>query len=79
VLASAARTRRAVVVHGATRFAGPGAEIAATITEALFEDLAHPVVRLGARFVPTPFLASGLEPLPVAGDVVEAVRRLAAC
>jgi acetoin:2,6-dichlorophenolindophenol oxidoreductase subunit beta len=78
VLASVARTRRAVVVHGATRFAGPGAEIAATITEELFEDLAHPVVRLGARYVPTPFLASGLEPLPVAGDVVDAVRRLAA-
>jgi acetoin:2,6-dichlorophenolindophenol oxidoreductase subunit beta len=77
VLASVARTRRAVVVHGATRFAGPGAEIAATITEELFEDLAHPVVRLGAKYVPTPFLASGLEPLPVAADVVEAVRRLA--
>jgi pyruvate/2-oxoglutarate/acetoin dehydrogenase E1 component len=77
VLASVARTRRAVVVHGATRFAGPGAEIAATVTEELFEDLAQPVVRLGARFVPTPFLASGLEALPVADDVVEAVRRLA--
>jgi pyruvate/2-oxoglutarate/acetoin dehydrogenase E1 component len=78
VLASVARTRRAVVVHGATRFAGPGAEIAATITEELFEDLAHPVIRLGARYVPMPFLASGLEPLPVASDVVDAVRRLAA-
>ena len=77
VLASVARTRRAVVVHGATRFAGPGAEIAATITEELFEDLAKPVVRLGARFVPTPFLASGLEAMPVTEDVVEAVRRLA--
>jgi len=77
VLASVARTRRAVVVHGATRFAGPGAEIAATVTEELFEDLAQPVVRLGARYVPTPFLASGLEALPVADDVVEAVRRLA--
>ncbi len=77
VLASVARTRRAVVVHGATRFAGPGAEIAASITEELFEDLAQPVVRLGARYVPTPFLASGLEPLPVADDVVDAVRRLA--
>jgi len=44
----------------------------------LFEDLAHPVVRLGARYVPTPFLASGLEALPVAADVVAAVRGLAA-
>lgn len=77
VLASVARTRRAVVVHGATRFAGPGAEIAATIAEELFEDLAFPVVRLGARYVPTPFLASGLEALPVTADVVAAVRRLA--
>jgi pyruvate dehydrogenase E1 component beta subunit len=77
VLASVGRTRRAVVVHGATRFAGPGAEIAATITEELFDELAHPVTRLGARYVPTPFLASGLEPLPVAADVVDAVRRLA--
>ena len=78
VLGSVARTGRAVVVHGAIRFAGPGAEIAATITEELFGQLARPVVRLGARYVPTPFLASGLESLPVAADVVEAVRRLAA-
>ena len=77
VLASVARTRRAVVVHGAVRFAGPGAEIGSTITEELFEDLAHPVVRLGAPYAPTPFLASGLETLPVADDVVAAVRRLA--
>ena len=43
----------------------------------LFEHLAHPVVRLGARYVPTPFQASGLDPLPGADDIAGAVRRLA--
>jgi pyruvate/2-oxoglutarate/acetoin dehydrogenase E1 component len=78
VLTSVARTRRAVVVHGATRFCGPGAEIAATITEELFEDLAVPVLRVGGRYTPTPFLASDLRVLPTIEEIVEGIRRMAA-
>ena len=52
VLASVARTRRAVVAHHATRFGGFGAEVAATIAEELFGQLDAPVARVGARFAP---------------------------
>lgn len=75
VLTSVARTRRAVVVHEATRFAGPGAEIAATITEKLFGELAGPVRRLGGAYVPIPFSPS-LSSFPTEDDVVAAVRAL---
>ena len=51
---SVRRTKRAVVVHDAVRFAGPGAEIAATLQEELFGVLEAPVARVGARFVPNP-------------------------
>jgi pyruvate dehydrogenase E1 component beta subunit len=54
MLESVGRTKRAVVVHDAVRFAGPGAEIAAILQEELFGDLAAPVGRVGARFVPNP-------------------------
>jgi pyruvate dehydrogenase E1 component beta subunit len=75
VLESVSRTRRAVVVHHATRFAGPGAEIAATINEELFGELAAPVTRLGAAFTPIPS-ASVLEAAhsPDASRIADAVR-----
>jgi pyruvate dehydrogenase E1 component beta subunit len=73
VLASVAKTRRAVVVSHAFRFAGPGAEIGATISERLWGDLAAPVVRLGAKFVPFPSAAE-LQPMvfPQAAAIAEA-------
>jgi len=76
VLESVARTRRAVVAHYATRFAGPGAELAATIGEELFGDLAAPVERVGARFAPIP-AAANLEAavFPSAAAIADAVRR----
>lgn len=77
VLASVAQTTRAVVVHGATTFCGPGAEIASRITEELFADLAAPVTRLGAENVPLAF-APELDAQPTVAKVVDAVRRLAA-
>ncbi|MBO0728593.1 MAG: alpha-ketoacid dehydrogenase subunit beta [Acidimicrobiaceae bacterium] len=61
ILESVRRTRRALVVHDAVRFAGPGAEITAILQEELFDDLAAPVGRVGARFVPNP-AAGNLEP-----------------
>jgi pyruvate dehydrogenase E1 component beta subunit len=51
---SVRRTKRAVVVHDAVRFAGPGAEVVAVLQEELWGELAAPVARLGARYVPNP-------------------------
>ncbi|NMH98229.1 alpha-ketoacid dehydrogenase subunit beta [Pseudonocardia sp. K10HN5] len=75
VLESVERTRRAVVVHEATRFAGPGAEIAAQVNEHLFGELLAPVQRLGAGFVPIPFSPS-LSNFPTAAVVVESVKSI---
>jgi pyruvate dehydrogenase E1 component beta subunit len=54
ILASVEKTRRAVVSHLAVEFAGPGAEIAAVISERLFGSLRAPVRRLGGRYTPIP-------------------------
>jgi len=55
VLASVRKTGRALVVHEAVRNFGVGAEIAATINEALFGQLKAPVRRLGGPYTPVPF------------------------
>jgi pyruvate/2-oxoglutarate/acetoin dehydrogenase E1 component len=75
ILASVGKTKRAVVAHYATTFAGPGAEVAATIAEGLFGELLAPVQRVGARFTPIPS-AQTLEAaaLPSASSIVEAIR-----
>jgi pyruvate dehydrogenase E1 component beta subunit len=75
MLESVGRTRRAVVVHDAVQFAGPGAEIAAVLQKELFGELAAPVGRVGARFVPNP-AARALEPhiYPSADRIVTAAR-----
>jgi len=52
ILASVAKTGRALVVHEANRFGGFGAEVAATIAEQAFEDLDGPVTRLAGPEVP---------------------------
>jgi pyruvate dehydrogenase E1 component beta subunit len=57
ILESVSKTKRAVVVHTATRFCGPGAEVAALIMAELLRDLAAPVERIGAPFVPIPTAA----------------------
>jgi len=49
VIASAAKTRRLVVAHEAVRVAGFGAEIAATVAEAI----GIPVRRVGGARIPT--------------------------
>ncbi len=74
VLASVAKTHRAVVVHEAVRNFGIGAEIAAVIGEEGFDDLDAPVGRVGAPFMPPPFAQSlELRFIPNAERVVEAV------
>ena len=55
VLASVAKTGRAMVVHEAVKNFGPGAEIAATINEELFGKLKAPVKRLGGPQCAVPF------------------------
>jgi 2-oxoisovalerate dehydrogenase E1 component subunit beta len=52
VLASVAKTGKALVVHEANRFGGYGAEVAATIAEDGFEHLDGPVTRLAGPEVP---------------------------
>src|SRR4029078_12473284 len=58
IVESVRRTRRAVVVHDAVQFAGPGAEIVATLQTECFSALTAPIERVGARFVPTPAAAA---------------------
>ncbi|HEY3603205.1 MAG TPA: alpha-ketoacid dehydrogenase subunit beta [Sporichthyaceae bacterium] len=75
LLESVSNTRRAVIVHEATQFCGPGAEIAAQLNEQLFGDLLAPVHRLGAAYTPTPF-SPALSGYPTVEDIVASVRDL---
>ena len=75
IAASVARTHRLVVAHEAVERGGAGAEIAALMQHACFDDLDAPVERVGAPFAPVPF-SPPLEDayLPGRDDVVAAVR-----
>ena len=55
ILGSVARTHRLVVAHEAVRHGGFGAELAAQVQEAAFDQLDAPVARVGAPFAPVPF------------------------
>jgi pyruvate/2-oxoglutarate/acetoin dehydrogenase E1 component/TPP-dependent pyruvate/acetoin dehydrogenase alpha subunit len=66
VLESVGRTRRAVVLHEAVVTGGFGAELAAGMSEALFDRLLAPVLRVGALAAPLPY-ARGLERLALPG------------
>jgi pyruvate/2-oxoglutarate/acetoin dehydrogenase E1 component len=75
VLASVAKTGRAVVAHYSTQFAGPGAEVAAQISHELHGQLAAPVERVGHRFRPIPStMALEGEVAPSAEKIAAAVR-----
>jgi len=75
ILASVAKTNRAVVVEEGWRFAGIGAEISARIMERGFDDLDAPVIRVTGKEVPMPY-AANLEALAVPSikEIVEAAR-----
>ncbi len=77
VLASVARTHRAVVVEEPWRTLGVGAEVAARITEEAFYDLDAPVGRIASAEVPMPY-AKHLEEaaLPQVPAIVAAVHRV---
>lgn len=74
---SVRKTRHLLIAEEDCRFAGAGAEIAATLTERCFDVLAAPPLRLGGLDLPTPFNAA-LEAacIPQVDDIVEAARRL---
>jgi acetoin:2,6-dichlorophenolindophenol oxidoreductase subunit beta len=73
IFESVTKTRRAVVVHEATQFCGPGAEISSQIHEQLFGELLAPVLRLGAEYTPVPF-STALSGYPTRETIVGAVR-----
>ncbi len=75
ILASVAKTNRAVVVEEGWRFCGIGAEISARIMERAFDDLDAPVARVTGKDVPMAYAANLEElTLPSVGEIVEAAR-----
>ena len=74
---SVTKTKRAVIVHEACLTGGFGAEVAARISETLFDTLAAPVTRVAARDVPVPF-SPVMEQyvVPQVGDILAAVRKV---
>ena len=72
--ASVGKTGRALVVHEAPRSFGPGAEIAASITEGAFLSLEAPVRRVTAYDVPFPCFAREKATVPDAARVLAAAR-----
>jgi pyruvate dehydrogenase E1 component beta subunit len=76
VSASVNRTGRAVVVHEAHGFAGPGAEIAARITERCFYHLEAPVRRVTGFDVPYPAPLLEAHYLPDVQRILDAVATL---
>jgi len=75
--ASVAKTHRAIVVQEQWKPFGAGAEIAASITEQMFDELDAPVVRVTGEDVPMPY-ARNLELLatPHDEDIIRAVRQV---
>ena len=77
ILASVAKTSRALLLYEARRTGGIGGELAAIIAEDAFEYLDAPIVRVASVDAPVPY-APPLEHafLPTADKVVSAVKRL---
>jgi len=79
VMTSVERTGRLVVVHEAVAVAGFGAEIAASVAEALHHRLKAPVRRLGAPRIPIAYAPPLEDRVRVSeAQIVEAVRALMA-
>jgi 2-oxoisovalerate dehydrogenase E1 component len=77
ILASVAKTNRAVIVHEAVEFGGLGGEIAAQISQHGFWDLDAPVVRVAGDFHPMPYQKDlERDSLPDPARIVAAVRGL---
>jgi acetoin:2,6-dichlorophenolindophenol oxidoreductase subunit beta len=79
IVESVARTHRLVIAHEAVEHGGFGAEIAAQVQAAAFDDLDAPIERVGAPFTPVPF-SPPLEDawLPGAEEIAAAAKTLLA-
>ena len=78
ILASVAKTNKAILLHEATRTGGIGAEIAAVLSERCFEYLDGPLVRVTAPDTPVPYSPPLEEAfLPNAEKLCKAARALA--
>lgn len=78
-LASIRKTNRLIVLHEAARTAGFGAEIAAEVTEVVWEHLDAPPIRVAAETIPVPFSQSlENEIYSAKGRLPEAIRRVLA-
>lgn len=77
VVASVAKTGRAMIVHEAVTPFGAGAEIAAVLSDELFGKLKAPVKRLGGAFCAVPF-SQPLETAfaPQTADILETAKKL---
>jgi pyruvate dehydrogenase E1 component beta subunit len=75
--ASVAKTHRAIVVQEQWKPFGAGAEIAASITENMFDELDAPVIRVTGEDVPMPY-ARNLELLatPHEEDIIRAIKQV---
>ncbi len=71
------KTNRVIILHEAQTFCGFGAEIAATLQEKCFDDLAAPIVRIGSKHTPIPTnpILEG-HYLPRLDDILDAARKL---
>ncbi|MEC7257231.1 MAG: transketolase C-terminal domain-containing protein, partial [Pseudomonadota bacterium] len=77
VFASVERTGRLLVVHEAVAVSGFGAEIAASVAEALHFRLKAPVARLGAPRIPIAYAPTMEDEARVTPDkIVAALRRV---
>ena len=77
VFASVEKTHRAVVVQEQWKPYGAAAEISASITEAMFDELDAPVARVTGEDVPMPY-ARNLELLatPHEPEIMHAVKKV---
>src|SRR5678815_1345318 len=77
ILASVAKTGRLLIVDEAFAPCGLGAEIAARVVDAGFDDLDAPIRRLNGAFAPTPY-SPPLERAvtPQVEDILKALRDL---
>ena len=79
ILASVRKTGRLVIAHEAVKTSGPGAEVAAPVSEQALDALKAPIRRVANPGAPVPF-SPALHPviLPDADDIVAAVRAVCA-
>lgn len=78
IIKSVKKTGKALIVHEDTLFSGFGGELAAIISNEVFEYLDGPIMRVGAKDSPVPY-APQLEyaMLPQTQDIISALEKLA--